>query len=47
MVGANVSILKGVTISDDAVIGAGSVVTKDIPVNSLNVSNPTKSIKYL
>jgi acetyltransferase-like isoleucine patch superfamily enzyme len=39
--------LKSVTIGDIAVIGAGSVVIKDIPANLLNVGNPTKTIKYL
>lgn len=34
--------LPGVTIGDNSVIGAGSVVTKDIPNNSVAVGNPAK-----
>jgi len=45
-IGANVTILKGVTIGNDAVIGAGSVVTKDIPEKAIAVGNPAKVIKY-
>jgi acetyltransferase-like isoleucine patch superfamily enzyme len=43
--GANVTVLKGVTIGNDAVIGAGSVVTKDIPDGSIAVGVPAKVIK--
>lgn len=45
-IGANVTILKGVTVGDDAVIGAGSVVTKDIPSQAIAVGNPAKVIRY-
>lgn len=45
-IGANVTILKGVNISDHAVIGAGSVITKDVPTNAIVVGNPGKVIKY-
>ncbi|WP_455266069.1 DapH/DapD/GlmU-related protein [Phascolarctobacterium sp.] len=34
-VGSNVVILKGVTIGDNCVIGAGCVITEDIPSNSI------------
>ena len=44
-VGENAVILPGVTIGDGCVIGANSVVTKDIPSNSIAVGNPAKVIK--
>ena len=44
-IGANAVILCGVTIGENAMVGAGSVVTKDVPANSLVVGNPAKKIK--
>lgn len=44
-IGGNVVVLPGVTIGDNCVIGAGSVVVKDIPKNSIAVGNPCKVIK--
>ena len=44
--GARVTVLKGVTIHKGAVVGAGSVVTKDIPEYAIAVGNPAKVIKY-
>lgn len=46
-VGAGVSILPGVTIGDDTVIGAGSVIVKDIPANVLAAGNPCKVIREI
>lgn len=46
-VGLNVSIIAGVTIGNDVVIGAGSVVTKDIPSNSIAAGVPARVIKRL
>lgn len=46
-IGSNSTILPGVTIGDNAVIGAGSVVTKDIPENAVAVGNPAKIIKTI
>lgn len=46
-IGGNVVVLPGVSIGDNCVIGAGSVVVKDIPANSLAVGNPCKVIKII
>ena len=46
-IGGNVVVLPGVTIGDNVVIGAGSVVNKDIPSNSIAVGNPCKVIKKI
>ena len=46
-IGGSVTILPGVTIGDNVTIGAGSVVTKDIPSNSIAVGNPCKVMKTL
>lgn len=44
-IGAGCQILKGVTIGDCSVIGAGSVVTKDIPAYSVAVGNPARVLR--
>lgn len=44
-IGGGVTILPGVTIGDNTVIAAGSVVTKDIPANVVAAGNPCKVIK--
>jgi len=44
-IGICVTILPGVTIGRNAVIGAGAVVTKDIPANTVAVGIPAKPIK--
>jgi UDP-2-acetamido-3-amino-2,3-dideoxy-glucuronate N-acetyltransferase len=43
-IGANATILCGVTIGEYAMIGAGSVVTKNVPAYALIVGNPGKKI---
>jgi galactoside O-acetyltransferase len=43
--GAGVVVLPGVTIGDNTVIGAGSVVTKDIPANVVAVGNPCRVLR--
>lgn len=44
-IGNDVTILKGVEIGDNCVIGAGSVVTKNIPAHTIACGNPAKEIK--
>lgn len=46
-IGGNVCVMPGVTVGDNVVIGAGSVVTKDIPSNVIAVGNPCKVIRKL
>lgn len=45
--GVNVTVLPGVTIGENAVVGGASVVTKDVPDNAVVVGNPARVIKYL
>lgn len=45
--GSNVSVLKGVTIGRNSIIGNGSVVTKNIPENVIAAGNPAKVIRNL
>ena len=45
--GARVSVLPGVTIGENAIVGTGSVVTKDIPDNSIAVGNPARVIRTI
>ena len=45
--GAGVIVLPGITIGDNSVIGAGSVVTKDIPANVVAVGNPCKVLREI
>ena len=46
-IGANATILGGITIGEHALIGAGSVVTKNVPANELWVGNPAKKLRNI
>lgn len=46
-IGANTTILPGVIVGENALIGAGSVVTKDVPDNAVVVGNPARIIKMI
>jgi acetyltransferase-like isoleucine patch superfamily enzyme len=44
-IGTSVTILCGVTIGENAVVGAGSVVTKDVPANAIVAGNPARFLR--
>ncbi|MBQ6850744.1 MAG: galactoside O-acetyltransferase [Oscillospiraceae bacterium] len=46
-IGANVTVCPGVTIGENSVIGAGSVVVKDIPADCVAVGNPCRVIRQI
>jgi acetyltransferase-like isoleucine patch superfamily enzyme len=46
-ISANVTVVPGVTIGDNAIIAAGAVVTKDVPENTVVGGVPAKLIKYI
>ena len=46
-IGVNSVVLRNVTIGDNSIIGAGSVVTKDIPPNVVAAGNPARIIRQL
>lgn len=46
-IGANATLLPGITIGEGAMVGAGSVVTKDVSAHAVVIGNPAKVIRYL
>lgn len=46
-IGANATLLPGITIGAKAIVGAGAVVTCDVPERALVVGNPAKVIRYI
>lgn len=46
-IGANTVVLPGVTIGENTVIGAGSVVTKDVPANVVAAGNPCRALRSI
>jgi acetyltransferase-like isoleucine patch superfamily enzyme len=46
-IGSGVTILANTTIGENAIVGAGSVVTKDVPPNSIVAGNPARILRYL
>jgi acetyltransferase-like isoleucine patch superfamily enzyme len=46
-IGANVTILPGVVVGENALVGAGSVVAKDVPPGAVVVGNPARVIRHI
>lgn len=46
IIGAHAILLGGIKIGTNAVVGAGSVVTKDVPDNAIVAGNPAKVLRY-
>jgi acetyltransferase-like isoleucine patch superfamily enzyme len=46
-IGSSVTILCGVTVGENAIVGAGSVVTKDVPGNTIVAGNPAKILRKI
>lgn len=46
-IGTGATILGGIRIGKNAIVGAGAVVTKDVPDNAIVVGNPAKILRYL
>ena len=46
-IGTGSTILCGVVIGKNAIVGAGSVVTKDVPANAVVIGNPAKILRYI
>lgn len=46
-IGANATLLPSITVGENAMVGAGAVVTRDVPANAVVVGNPAKVIRYL
>src|SRR5271166_4973594 len=46
-IGSGATILSGLTIGENAIVGAGSTVTKDVPENAIVAGNPAKILRFL
>jgi acetyltransferase-like isoleucine patch superfamily enzyme len=46
-IGSNATILCGVTIGEGAIVGAGSVVTRDVPANTIVAGNPARILREI
>jgi acetyltransferase-like isoleucine patch superfamily enzyme len=46
-IGANATIFPGIVLGESCMVGAGAVVTKDVPDNAVVVGNPAKVVRYI
>lgn len=46
-IGSGATVLSDITIGENAIVGAGSVVTKDVPPNSIVAGNPARILRYI
>jgi len=46
-VGSAATLLGGITVGENAIIGAGSVVTKDVPANTIVAGNPARLLRKI
>jgi acetyltransferase-like isoleucine patch superfamily enzyme len=46
-IGSGTTVLSNVTIGENAIVGAGSVVTKDVPANAVVAGNPARLKRYI
>lgn len=46
-IGSSVTLLCGITVGENAVIGAGSLVTRDVPPNAIVAGNPARLLRYI
>lgn len=46
-IGANATLLPGITIGEEAMVGAGAVVTRDVPDKAVVIGNPARIVRYL
>lgn len=46
-IGSGVTILPNTCVGENAIVGAGSVVTKDVPANAVVIGNPAKVLRYI
>jgi acetyltransferase-like isoleucine patch superfamily enzyme len=46
-IGSGTTVLSGITIGENAIVGAGSMVTKDVPANAIVAGNPARLFRYI
>jgi acetyltransferase-like isoleucine patch superfamily enzyme len=46
-IGSSVTLLSGITVGENAIVGAGSVVTKNVPANTIVAGNPARILRKI